>query len=144
MSLYEFSAVGEQISRSTRCRQDMLRRSILKALAAVPVVSSIPGRLQSDRDQLDRTFRNEQAPRFWFYFHAATRGGVGMSTHRSREAVIRDMNLTHLTADEAVETLRRAHSGQYSSEDIPSPLRGLFTDLDRAFGVDELIPGDQS
>ena len=108
----------------------MLRRTFLNALAALPVVS-VPERLSQPRDASSTTITVEQEDDmwFWYYVYSASQTKVVMSTARSREHAVNEMQLTVLSERQAREILRRANDGEFGPDDMPDRWRRVLADI---------------
>lgn len=111
----------------------MLRRTVLHALTALPVVS-VPEPLTQSRGTSSTTtypVEREDDLWFWYYVYSANQRERVMSTGRSREHAVSEMDLTALSTDEAREMLRRANDGEYGIDDMPDRWQRMLTSIEQ-------------
>ena len=115
----------------------MLRRKVLRALAALPAVSvpewitkRVTGRLALNTDPRlphDRHFA------YWVNFYAATRADRALSTNRAREHAVSGCRFEETTREEAIRALKFAHEGKLDLDDMPIEWRVSFNTLNPEF-----------
>lgn len=104
----------------------MLRRTYLRALAGLSALPFLPGRL----DPMPKRLPADGQLMFWYHFRQAV-VTEGVSTERSRETVVEDLELARCSREDAKRALELAHNGYYSLDTVPEEWREYFDRVDR-------------
>jgi len=112
----------------------MLRRTYLHVLSSLSVLPEliVPGEDTRRQDYADTLALSDEGDLwFWYYVYLATQRERVMSTERSRERAVNEMNLTHFNDAETQHILEQANDGEITLDDMPDQWRRVLSELDQ-------------